>query len=391
MKSVELLKSEVRGLLMADADGVPLGDRLALRARVSNVLADTAPLLSSARSDVLLEEIVREVDGLGVLETILADPEVSEVMLNRPGSAYIERHGKVEPLNVAFDAQQIMRIAERVIAPLGLRLDRSSPIVDARLPDGSRLHAVLPPLAPDGPCVTIRRFLPRTMTMADFGASGDAADLINGAVHEGWNLLIAGGTSSGKTTLLGCLANNVDPSERIVTIEETAELSLKQTHVVRLEARPANAEGVGAVGVRELVRAALRMRPDRIVIGEVRGGEAFDMLQALNTGHDGSLCTVHANGVKQALIRLENLALMAGFALPVGAIRAQVASAIDGIVFVSRDGNGARHIATFAEVVEPEHPDFEHHPLGVRVLAERRADSLEICCETRRRTQRRTV
>jgi pilus assembly protein CpaF len=378
--------------LLADPDGVPLGDRVALRARVSNLLVGSAPLLNPAHAEHLLDEIVREVDGLGVLEPILADPDVSEVMLNGPGCAYVERRGRIEPLDVSLTAEQIVRVAERVIAPLGLRLDRSSPIVDARLPDGSRLHAVLPPLAPDGPCVTIRRFLPRRMTLRDFAADGDAAQLLSGAVHDGWNLLIAGGTSAGKTTLLGTVAQCIDHAERIVTIEETAELALEQPHVVRLEARPANAEGVGAVVVRDLVRAALRMRPDRIVVGEVRGGEALDMLQALNTGHDGSLCTVHANGPQQALVRVETLALMSGVGLPVGAVRAQVAAAIDGVVFVARDPDGTRRIEAFAEVVEPHGIDLDRMPLEVRVLAERVGGRLLLCqgrTPKRRLSQRR--
>ncbi len=345
-----MLKSSVRARLLAEPDGLPLGDRHALRSRLAEILADVAPLLPVRRVDPLLDELVREVDGFGPIEPLLADPEISEVMLNRPGSAFVERSGRLERVDLDLDAGEITRIAERIIAPLGLRLDRASPIVDARLPDGSRLHAVLPPLAIDGPCVTIRRFCRHRLDLHDFDVDGDARTLMNAAVRGGWNLLIAGATSAGKTTLLNTLADVIDPGERLVTIEETAELVLAQPHVIRLEARPPNSEGAGCVTVRDLVRAALRMRPDRIVVGEVRGGEALDMLQALNTGHDGSLCTVHANGADEALVRLETLALFSGVDLPVDAIRRQIGAAIDGVVFVTRDRDGRRCVHSLAEV-----------------------------------------
>ena len=257
-------------------------------------------------------------------------------MVNGPGRAYVERRGRLERIDLALGAEQIARLAERVVAPLGLRLDHASPLVDARLADGSRLHAVLPPLAPDGPCLTIRRFVRTTSRSTRSAVDAPDRACIEALVRGGWNLLVAGGTSAGKTTLCNALARAIDPSERIVTIEETAELRLPQPHVVRLEARPANAEGVGAVAVRDLVRTALRMRPDRSIVGEVRGGEALDMLQALNTGHDGSLSTVHANGPAEALARLETLALFGGVALPLPAIRAQLAAAVDAIVHVAR-------------------------------------------------------
>lgn len=321
-----------------------------LRAMIAEVVREVAPLLPRGRHERAVGALVHEVVGLGPLEPLLADPAVTEVMVNGPDRCFVEREGRLEAVTVRLDAVEITRLVERVIAPLGLRLDRASPMVDARLPDGSRLHAVLPPLAVDGPYVTIRRFGAGERSLAEFGVSGCGADFLRWAVHAGWNLVVAGGTSSGKTTLLNTLAAEVDPSARVVTIEETAELRLAQPHVVRLEARPANAEGVGAVVVRDLVRAALRMRPDRIVLGEVRGGEAFDMLQALNTGHDGSLCTVHANGASEALRRIETLALLAGVALPLSALRNQLATALDAVVVVARLQGGQRRVQAIAEV-----------------------------------------
>jgi pilus assembly protein CpaF len=323
---------------------------LAVRTLLAELLRDEAPLLSAARFERLLRELTDEVAGLGPLEPLLADPDVTEVMLNGPGRAYIERAGRLEHVALDLDAGAIVRLVERVVGPLGLRLDRASPMVDARLADGSRLHALIPPLALDGPCVTIRRFRARPVPLEAFGVHGAALEFLQWAVAAGWNVLVAGGTSAGKTTLLNALSAAIPGGERIVTIEETAELRLAQPHVVRLEARPPNAEGAGALSVRDLVRAALRMRPDRIVVGEVRGGEALDMLQALNTGHDGSLSTIHANGPVDVLPRLETLVLMAGVGLPLRAVRSQIAAAVDAIVQVSRHVNGARHVVAIGEV-----------------------------------------
>jgi pilus assembly protein CpaF len=283
------------------------------------------------------------------LEALFADPDVSEILLNGGGRAFVERAGRLEPVTVDLDETGVRRVVERIIAPLGLRLDRSSPMVDARLPDGSRLHAVLPPVAVDGTCVAIRRFGGRR-DLADFGLGPVGVDLLRWVIAAGWNLLLSGGTGAGKTTLLNVLAGEVPPHERIVTIEETAELSLGQPHVVRLEARQPNAEGAGAVPVRALVRAALRLRPDRLIVGEVRGEEAFDLLQALNTGHCGSLCTIHANGPADALARLESLVLLAGVGLPVDAIRAQIRSSIDAVVHVARRPAGHRTVESIAEL-----------------------------------------
>jgi pilus assembly protein CpaF len=333
----------------------------ALRGRLVELLRREEPLLAPARLQRLLVLLTDEVVGLGPLEPILADHRVTEVMLNGPGRAYVERDGHVEAVPLALDAERIVRLVERVVAPLGLRLDRASPMVDARLPDGSRLHAVIPPLAIDGPYVTIRRFGARAITIDAFGLGSDAAAFLGWAITAGWNVLVAGGTSAGKTTLLNTLSSAIPTAERIVTIEETAELRLAQPHVVRLEARPANAEGAGAVSVRDLVRAALRMRPDRLVVGEVRGGEALDMLQALNTGHDGSMSTIHANGTADALTRLETLVLLADAGLPLAAVRAQVAASVDAIVFLARRVGGLRRVEGIAEVAVT--PDERVRPL----------------------------
>jgi pilus assembly protein CpaF len=356
----------------------------AVRAALAELLRDEEPLLPGARFDRLLGELVDEVAGLGPLEPLLADPEVTEVMVNGPGRAYVERGGRLEPVELALDAPGIVRLVERVVAPLGLRLDRSSPMVDARLADGSRVHAIVPPLAIDGPCVTIRRFGARAIPLDAFGLDARSAGFLAWSVVAGWNVVVAGGTSAGKTTLLNALSGAIPADERVVTIEETAELRLVQPHVVRLEARPPNAEGIGAVSVRDLVRTALRMRPDRVVVGEVRGGEAFDMLQALNTGHDGSLSTVHANGAAEALSRLETLVLLAATGLPLVAVRAQVAAALDALVFVARRAGGVRRVEEIVELVSgPDGPsvrplftwrDGRLDPVARPVRAPRRPD-----------------
>ncbi len=337
-------------LLAAPFDPAGL-DRAELRSRLASMLREEAPLLAVARADAMLDELVDAVGGLGPLQPLFADPAITEVMVNGPDRVYVERAGRIERVDCAIDATTIVRVVERVIAPLGLRVDRASPMVDARLADGSRLHAVLPPLALDGPCVTIRRFSLQAVPLQSFGLDERASEFMGAIVRGGWNVVVAGATSAGKTTCCNALAAYVDAAERIVTIEETAELALRQPHVVRLEARRANAEGAGAVEVRDLVRAALRMRPDRLIVGEVRGGEALDMLQACNTGHDGSLSTVHANSPADALARLETLALFAGVALPLVAVRAQIASAIDAVVQVARGSEGRREIVAVSEVV----------------------------------------
>jgi pilus assembly protein CpaF len=363
------LKQRVHRRLVSEGVDDSSGDVDALRRTLGDLLRDEQPLLAAPRFDALVEELTHEVTGLGPLEPLLADPTVTEVMVNGPGRAYVERAGRLEPVVLDLDAEAIVHLVERVVAPLGLRLDRSSPMVDARLVDGSRLHAVIPPLAVDGPCVTIRRFGARAVTLEEFGIDGVAARFLRWTVEAGWNLLVAGATSAGKTTLLNALSQAIPHAERVVTIEETAELRLAQPHVVRLEARPPNAEGAGGVTVRQLVRAALRMRPDRLVVGEVRAGEALDMLQALNTGHDGSMSTIHANGPTDALARLETLVLLADSGLPLPAVRAQVASSIDAVVFVARGREGLRRVEAIAEV------DAAHRG-GARLLFVRRGPTL---------------
>jgi pilus assembly protein CpaF len=356
-------------------------ERPELRARLARMLREEAPLLAAATADVVLDELVDDVGGLGPLEPLLGDPSITEIMVNGPDRVFVEREGQVVPVLCEIDAPTIVRVVERVIAPLGLRLDRASPMVDARLADGSRLHAVLPPLAPDGPCVSIRRFGARPVPLVAFGLEPAAGALFDVMVRAGWNLLVSGATSSGKTTCCNALARSIDPAERIVTIEETAELRLDQPHVVRLEARPANAEGTGAVRVRDLVRSALRMRPDRIIVGEVRGGEALDMLQACNTGHDGSLSTVHANSPDDALARIETLALCGDVPLPLPAIRRQLVSAIDAVVQVRRGRDGRRVIVAVAELGEGR--GARTHRLLTRV------DGRLVACATPSRPARR--
>ena len=353
-----------RRLLDAPFDPAML-ERPELRARLARILREEAPLLAGATADVVLDQLVDDVGGLGPLEPLLDDPSITEIMVNGADRVFIEREGRVVPVVCEIDAPTIVRLVERVVAPLGLRLDRASPMVDARLADGSRLHAVIPPLAPDGPCLSIRRFGAGAVPLAAFGVETEAGAFFDAMVRAGWNLVVSGATSSGKTTCCNALARAIDPAERIVTIEETAELRLAQPHVVRLEARPANAEGTGAISVRDLVRSALRMRPDRIVVGEVRGGEALDMLQACNTGHDGSLSTVHANSPDDALARLETLALCAGLPLPLSAIRRQLVSAIDAIVQVRRGRDGRRVIVAVAELGQRR--DGRTHKLLTRV------------------------
>jgi pilus assembly protein CpaF len=363
-----------------DPAGLPRDE---LRCRLASMLREEAPLLTGDPADAVLEELLNDVGGLGPLEPLLADPGITEIMVNGPDRVYVERVGCIEAVVCAIDGPTIVRVAERVIAPLGLRLDRASPMVDARLADGARLHAVLPPLAPDGPCLTIRRFGARPVPLSGFGVPEPVGAFLHAAVRAGWNIVIAGATSSGKTTCCNALARAVDECERIVTIEETAELRLPQPHVVRLEARPANAEGAGAVSVRELVRAALRMRPDRIVVGEMRGGEAFDVLQACNTGHDGSLSTVHANSPADALARVATLALMAALGLPLDAIREQMVAAIDAVVQVTRGRDGHREIVAVAEIGRD--PRGRVRPLFARV------DGRLVAVESPQRAPRRNV
>jgi pilus assembly protein CpaF len=323
---------------------------------VRDLVAEEAVLLSSGDRAAVAARIVRDTVGLGPLEDLLADPLVEEVMVNGPDNVYVERGGTIEATGVSFgDEEELRNTIERILAPLGRRIDELSPMVDARLADGSRVNVVIPPLAIDGPALSIRRFgaeRPGPSELVELGTLSTAqCELLGAAVVGRRSVLISGGTGSGKTTLLNALSSFIAPAERVVTIEDAAELRLQQSHVVRLESRPAGIEGRGEVTVRDLLRNALRMRPDRIVIGEVRGAEALDLLTALNTGHDGALSTVHANSPVDALGRLETLALMAGVGLPHEAIAEQVQRGIDLVVHLERGRDGARRVVEIAEVV----------------------------------------
>ena len=323
---------------------------------VRDLVAEEAAVLGDDDRAAVETRIVRDTVGLGPLEDLLADPEVEEVMVNGPAGIYVERAGRIEASGVRFgDEEELRNAIERILAPLGRRIDELSPMVDARLADGSRVNVVIPPLAIDGPALSIRRFgveRPGPGKLVELGTLSPAqCELLQAAVAGRSSVLISGGTGSGKTTLLNALSSFIAPDERVVTIEDAAELRLQQPHVVRLESRPASVEGRGEVTVRDLLRNALRMRPDRIVIGEVRGAEALDLLTALNTGHDGALSTVHANSPADALGRLETLALMAGVGLPHEAIAGQVQRGIDLVVHLERRRDGARRVIEIAEVV----------------------------------------
>ena len=338
-------KARVHARLLAD------GGTGSLAEQVAALVEEEVPLLGAALRQRLVAGVLADVCGLGALEPLLADPEVTEIMVNGPGRVWVERKGALVRVPVDLDTAAIEHVIEKVVAPLGLRIDRSSPLVDARLPDGSRVNAVVPPLAVDGPCLTVRRFGARAIPLAAF-APPEVAALLARAVADRRNVVVSGGTGAGKTTLLNALASCIPASERVITVEDAAELSLPGEHVVRLEARPANAEGAGEVRIRDLVRNALRMRPDRIVVGEVRGPEALDMLQAMNTGHEGSLSTCHANTPDDALRRLETMVLMGEVQLPLAAVRSQLESALDLVVQVARRPDGTRRVVAVAEVLE---------------------------------------
>jgi pilus assembly protein CpaF len=329
--------------------------REAVEAAARATIGDLAPTVAGLERDELAAHVADEVLGLGPIEPLVNDPSVSEVLVNAPDIVYFEREGIIYRSDVQFrDFNHIMRIAERIIAPLGRRVDEASPYVDARLADGSRVNIIIPPVAPDSPTISIRKFRADRYKVPELIEAGtftdEMAQFLRACVRGRLSVLISGGAATGKTTLLNALSAFIPESERIVTIEDPNELKLQQPHVVRLEARPPNLEGRNAVTQRDLVRNSLRMRPDRIIVGEVRGSESFDMLQAMNTGHEGSLTTVHANSPRDALARVENMVLMAGFDLPVRAIREQIASAIHLVIQLARFVDGSRKIVNVSEI-----------------------------------------
>jgi pilus assembly protein CpaF len=354
------LKSRIQNKLLAELEPtLDLSRTEELRAMIEEkfdaVLAEDHIVLSRLERQRLFEQIVAEILGYGPLEPLLRDDTITEIMVNGPKKIYIERNGKIERTNVVFeDDEHLMRIIERIVAPLGRRVDESMPYVDARLPDGSRVNIVIPPISLIGPVVTIRKFYRTPLTVEDLirlgSATPEVMEFLKACVQAKINIVVSGGTGSGKTTLLNILSGFIPEGERIITIENAAELQLRQEHVVTLETRPPNIEGKGEITMRDLVINALRMRPDRIIVGECRGGEAFDMLQAMNTGHEGSMTTIHANSPRDALARLENMVLMAGTDLPHRAIREQIAMAIDLIVQTARMRDGSRKIVSLTEV-----------------------------------------
>ena len=358
LRHLEALAGSVRRRLIEvrrEAAAAGTGPSGELGQQVRELVDEEAALLGAEDRGALVARVLRDTVGLGPLEDLLADSSVEEVMVNGPRCVYVERGGRIEPVDACFaDEEELRNAIERILAPLGRRIDELSPMVDARLGDGSRVNAVIPPLAIDGPALSIRRFgarRPGPQELVELGTLEESQlELLGGAVGARRSVLVSGGTGSGKTTLLAALSSFISKGERVVTIEDAAELRLQQRHVVRLESRPPGVEGRGEVTIRDLLRNALRMRPDRIVIGEVRGAEALDLLTALNTGHGGALSTVHANSAADALARLETLALMAGLGLPHEAIAAQVRRGIDLVVHLERRADGSRRVAEIAEV-----------------------------------------
>ncbi|HPR86847.1 MAG TPA: CpaF family protein [bacterium] len=350
----------IEKLDLGKLDSIPAETlRSLVRDVIESLLASEGEIAFELNRERLTEEILNETFGLGPLEPLLHDPTISDILVNTSGQVYVERFGKLEITNTRFkDNVHLLNIIERIVSKVGRRVDESSPMVDARLPDGSRVNAIIPPLAIDGPILSIRKFGLRRLTMEDLlqlhSLTPAIAELLAAAVRARLNILVSGGTGSGKTTLLNILSGYIPSSERIITVEDAAELQLQQIHVVRLETRSANIEGRGAVAQRDLVRNALRMRPDRILVGEVRGAEALDMLQAMNTGHDGSLTTLHANSPRDALRRLETMVLMAGANLGDRAMREQISSAIHIIVQISRLSDGTRKVMKVSEIVGME-------------------------------------
>jgi pilus assembly protein CpaF len=361
----EELKEQIRTALMARIDPSVAAriPRRTLRAEVAKLVSEIATeeriQLNELEESALAAELTDDMVGLGPLEPFLDDDNVTDVLVNGPLDVYVERRGKLEKTNARFrDAQHLVGVAQRIAAAVGRRIDEASPMVDARLADGSRVNIVLPPLVLNGGTISIRKFPKHALTLDTMvrqeNLSPEIAQLLQIAARSRLNILISGGTGSGKTTLLNAVSQHIDTTERIITIEDAVELRLQQPHVVQMETRPPNIEGAGHIPQRELVRNALRMRPDRIIVGEVRGPEAFDMLQAMNTGHDGSMTTVHANSPRDALYRIENMVMMANLSLPLKAIRMQVASALNVIVHIERMRDGVRRIQNIAEIAGME-------------------------------------
>ena len=359
-EEVQFIRDSIQKRLLTDAKGDhPTGDDTALRKTIetffNELLAEQNLLYNRATRTEMLAFVTADIIGYGPLEPLLDDPDVTEIMVNRHDLVYVERFGKVDPTNVVFkDDAHLRRIIDRIVAPIGRRVDESSPMVDARLPNGFRVNATIPPLSLDGPTLTIRKFSARPFSAQDLIANGSLnlqmVNFLKACVEARINMVISGGTGTGKTSLLNVISSFIPSTERIITIEDTAELRLNQRHVVRLEKRPPNVEGRGEVAIRQLVINALRMRPDRIVVGECRGGEALDMLQAMNTGHDGSMTTVHANTPRDGLRRIETMVLMAGMDLPLKAIREQIASSVELIVQLERLKDGSRKVINITEV-----------------------------------------
>jgi len=357
---VYYIRDRVQRRLLAETEGdISIDNAPQMRQTIESifnqVLTEENMLYTRSDRAALLEWVIADILGYGPLEPLLQDGSITEIMVNGPNNVYIERNGLIEKTNVVFENEaHLMRIIERIVAPIGRRVDESSPMVDARLPNGYRVNATIPPLSLDGPLLTIRKFAQTPYTAQDLIANGTLTPslvaFLKACVEARVNMVISGGTGTGKTTLLNVVSAFIPPHERIITIEDTAELQLKQEHVLRLEKRPPNVEGKGEVTIRQLVINALRMRPDRIIVGEARGGEALDMLQAMNTGHDGSMTTVHSNSPRDTLRRIETMVLMAGMDLPLRAIREQIASAIELVVHMERLRDGTRRVVKVAEV-----------------------------------------
>jgi pilus assembly protein CpaF len=364
-KSFEELKRHIHGKLVEKLDLSRVSDlagdtlRREIRLVVERLCDTENPLLNRMERERLIDEVLDETFGFGPLEMLLKDPTISDILINGPHKIYVERRGKLEKTDVKFrDNDHLLQIIDRIVSKVGRRVDETSPMVDARLPDGSRVNAIIPPLALDGPSMSIRRFGANPLKLEDLlnykAFTPEMAMLMEAAIKARLNVVISGGTGCGKTTLLNTLSSFIPADERIVTIEDAAELQLQQDHTVRLETRPCNIEGKGEVTTRDLVRNALRMRPDRIIIGECRGAEALDMLQAMNTGHEGSMTTLHANSPRDAQARLETMIMMAGFELPIKAMRQQISSAVDMIIQANRLQGGPRKVTSITEVMNME-------------------------------------